>query len=141
MAANANAKDQSLFNVAVISTGLGQLVDQTPLPALLGRSLLQSIPLLNQSTPLNASFLLSLLARLIPRKIWEAGKLWEGWIRCCRALLPGSMSVLLQLPTVQLEKLLKEGGSDLKTPLREYLYNQPPSVRNRYTSILSAIEK
>ena len=137
----AGSKDQSLFNVTVIATGLGQLVDQTPLPPLLGRSLLQSIPLLNPSTPLNSSFLLSLLARLIPRKIWEAGKLWEGWIRCCRALLPGSLSVLLQLPTAQLEKLLKEGGSDLKGPLKEYLYNQPPSVRNRYTSILSAIEK
>lgn len=135
------SKDQILFNVSVISSGLGQLVDQTPLPALLGRSLLQSIPLLNPSTPLNAPFLLSLLARLIPRKIWEAGKLWEGWIRCCRALLPASMSVLLQLPTLQLEKLLKEGGADLKAPLKEYLYNQPPSVRNRYTSILSAIEK
>lgn len=132
----------ALFSVQVLSTGLGQLVDQTPLPHLLGRSLLQSVPLLNPSSPLNAPFLLSLLARLIPRKIWEAGKLWEGWIRCCRALLPGSLSVLLQLPTAQLEKLLKEGsgGSDLKTPLREYLYNQPPSVRNRYASILSTIE-
>lgn len=133
--------EQALFNVNVISSGLGQLVDQTPLPTLLGRSLLQSVPLLNPSGPLNAPFILSLLARLIPRKIWEAGKLWEGWVRCCRALLPGSLSVLLQLPTGQLEKLLKEGGGDLKGPLKEYLYNQPPSVRNRYTSILSAIEK
>lgn len=133
--------EQALFTVNVISSGLGQLVDQTPLPTLLGRSLLQSIPLLNPSGPLNAPFILSLLARLIPRKIWEAGKLWEGWVRCCRALLPGSLSVLLQLPTGQLEKLLKEGGGDLKGPLKEYLYNQPPSVRNRYTSILSAIEK
>lgn len=144
-AVNVNSKNESsvLFTASVISSGLGQLVDQTPLPALLGRSLLQSIPLLNPSGPLNAPFLLSLLARLIPRKIWDAGKLWEGWIRCCRALLPGSLSVLLQLPTTQLEKLLQEGGggADLKGPLREYLYNQPPSVRNRYTSILSAIEK
>ena len=133
--------DQILFTVTVISNGLGQLVDQTPLPTLLGRSLLQSIPLLNPSSPLNAPFILSLLARLIPRKIWEAGKLWEGWIRCCRALLPGSLSVLLQLPTTQLEKLLRESGTDLKGPLKEYLYNQPPSVRNRYASILAAIEK
>ena len=133
--------DQLLFTVNVISSGLGQLVDQSPLPTLLGRSLLQSIPLLNPTGPLNAPFILSLLARLIPRKIWEAGKLWEGWIRCCRALLPGSLSVLLQLPTAQLEKLLKESGADLKGPLKEYLYNQPPSVRNRYASILAAIEK
>ena len=135
-----NTKD-ALFTVHVISSGLGQLVDQNPLPPLLGRSLLQSIPLLNSSSPLNAPFLLSLLARLIPRKIWEAGKLWEGWIRCSRALLPGSLSVLLQLPTAQLDKLLKEAGSDLKAPLKEYLYNQPPSVRNRYASILATIEK
>jgi hypothetical protein len=133
--------EQNLFTVHVISSGLGQLVDQTPLPPLLGRSLLQSIPLLSPSCPLNGPFILSLLSRLIPRKIWEAGKLWEGWIRCCRALLPGSLSVLLQLPTGQLEKLLQEGGGDLKGPLKEYLYNQPPSVRNRYTSILAAIEK
>lgn len=142
---NNNKGDQIVvvFTVNAISSGLGQLVDQSPLPQLLGRSLLQSISLLNPVTSLNGPFLISLLARLIPRKIWEAGKLWEGWIRCCRALLPGSLSVLLQLPTGQLEKLLKDGGMgvDLKVPLKEYLYNQPPSVRNRYTSILSAIEK
>lgn len=139
--ASSSSGNELLFTVQVIASGLAQLIDQTPLPPLLGRSLLQSIPLLNQSSPLNSSFLLSLLARLIPRKIWEAGKLWEGWIRSCRALLPGSLSILLQLPTEQLEKLLKESGSDLKAPLKEYLYNQPPSVRNRYTSILAAIEK
>ena len=140
---NNNNKGDVVFSVNAISSGLGQLVDQTPLPQLLGRSLLQSISLLNPATSLNGPFLISLLARLIPRKIWEAGKLWEGWIRCCRALLPGSLSVLLQLPTGQLEKLLKDGGMgvDLKVPLKEYLYNQPPSVRNRYASILSAIEK
>lgn len=142
---NSTVNDQEgnlLFGVSVIAAGLSQLVDQSPLPTLLGRSLLQSVPLLSPTSPaLNGAFLLSLLARLIPRKIWESGKLWEGWVRCCRALLPNSLSLLLQLPSAQLEKLLNENGADLKGPLKEYLYNQPPSVRNRYSTILHSIEK
>ena len=138
----AQAAAPALFTAAVLASGLSQLTElSAPLPALLGRSLLQSVALASPSTPLNPQLLVSLLAKLIARRAWTQQSLWEGWIRCVRALAPGSLSVLLQLPAEELAKVMQGGGADLKGPLKEYLYNQPPSVRNRYLSVLKTLEQ
>lgn len=136
--------NNQLFTPAVISAALSQLCESPSLSPLLGRTLLQSVPLASASqSPLNPQFLCSLLSKLIGRRVWENARLWEGWIRGVRALLPGSLSVLLQLPPAELERLIggEGGGADLRGPLKEYLYNQPPSVRNRYMSILKSLER
>ncbi len=132
----------ALFTSSVLATGLSQLAElPAPLPALLGRSLLQSVALAVASSALTPQFLISLLGKLIGRRAWSQQSLWEGWIRCVRALMPGSLSVLLQLPGEELAKVLQGGGTDLKGPLKEYLYNQPPSVRNRYMAVLKTLEQ
>ena len=62
----------------------------------------------------------TLLSRLITKKIWTNPPLWEGFIRCAKAIAPASFGALLQLPKDQLRELVdKQPG--LKAGLRDYV--------------------
>lgn len=62
----------------------------------------------------------TLLSRLIGKKIWEVGPLWEGFIRLVKAIAPNSFAALLQLPREQLREVVQKQPS-LREPLREYV--------------------
>jgi symplekin len=62
----------------------------------------------------------TLLSRLITKKIWTNPPLWEGFIRCAKAIAPASFGALLQLPKEQLRELVDKQPS-LKSGLREYV--------------------
>lgn len=62
----------------------------------------------------------TLLSRLIAKKIWETPALWEGFIRCAKAIAPASFAALLQLPKEWLEELVKKQPG-MRAPLREYV--------------------
>lgn len=65
--------------------------------------------------PLQSFVAATLLPRLITKKIWTIPQLWEGFIRCARAIVPHSYGALVQLPPEQLREvvhkqpMLKEG--------------------------------
>ncbi len=68
----------------------------------------------------------TLLSRLITKKIWTNPPLWEGFIRCAKAIAPASFGALLQLPKDQLRELLDKQPS-LKLGLRDYVTKKAPS--------------
>lgn len=58
---------------------LQQLVDQSKLPTLFMRTVIQCV---NQYPGL-VNFVTNILLKLINKKVWTSPKLWEGFIRCC----------------------------------------------------------
>lgn len=62
----------------------------------------------------------TLLSRLITKKIWTNPPLWEGFIRCAKAIAPASFSALLQLPKEQLKELVEKQPS-LKSGLKDFV--------------------
>ena len=68
----------------------------------------------------------TLLSRLITKKIWTNPPLWEGFIRCAKAIAPASFGALLQLPKDQLRELVDKQPS-LKSGLRDYVTKKAPN--------------
>ena len=68
----------------------------------------------------------TLLSRLITKKIWTNPPLWEGFIRCAKAIAPASFGALLQLPKDQLRELVEKQPS-LKSGLRDYVMKKAGS--------------
>lgn len=94
---------------------LQQLTDITPLPTLLMRTILQSLTLY----PRLGAFACNILQRLIPKQVWKQKVVWEGFLKCCQKLSPGSLPVLLQLPPTQLQDALT-ACPELRQPLIDH---------------------
>ncbi|KAK4535967.1 hypothetical protein CDCA_CDCA06G1992 [Cyanidium caldarium] len=106
----------SVFRPEVWAAALPPLAERDPLPLLLLRSVLQLLALYPQ---LQAKVLLPLLARLARRRIWQAPKLWEGFLRAVTLTLPQSLpAVLRHLPNAPLERALQD-YPPLQQALRE----------------------
>lgn len=99
----------------VLAIVLQQLVDITPLPTLLMRTILQSLSLY----PKLSNFVSNLLQRLIPKQVWKQKVVWEGFLKCCQRLKPASFPVLLSLPPAQLKDALNQ-CPELRQPLLEH---------------------
>ena len=78
---------KEIYTPEILATVLQQLVDQSKLPTLLLRSIIQSVTTYRDLS----GFVNSILMRLIMKKIWTYPKLWDGFIRCCTVRL-GSFS-------------------------------------------------
>lgn len=92
-----------------------RLVEMTPLPTLLMRTVIQSLTLY----PRLAGFITNLLQKLILKQVWKYRLIWDGFIKCCLRLQPQSMGVLIQLPFPQLQDALRI-SPELKSPLHEF---------------------
>jgi len=68
----------------------------------------------------------TLLSRLIAKKVWTVGPLWEGFVRLAKAIAPNSFAALLQLPKEQLAEVVVKQPS-LRAPLREYVVKSASS--------------
>lgn len=99
----------------ILAIVLQQLADITPLPTLLMRTILQSLTLY----PRLGAFACNILQRLIPKQVWKQKVVWEGFLKCCQKLSPGSLPVLLLLPPVQLQDALNT-CPELRQPLIEH---------------------
>lgn len=99
----------------VLAIVLQQLVDFTPLPTLLMRTILQSLKLY----PRLSSFVVNLLQRMIQKQVWKQKVIWEGFLKCCQGLKPASFPVLLSLPPAQLRDALN-ACPELRQPLLEH---------------------
>lgn len=127
------------FRPEVLAAFMQQLVDEPVLPVLFMRtvdltsSTPRSLPLSNYS-PLPQQVIqavttyktlqpfvsATLLPRLISKKVWETGPLWEGFIRCAKTISPHSFAALLLLPQEQLKDVVEKQPT-LRAPLREYV--------------------
>lgn len=106
--------EKECYTQDVLAVVLQQLVELSPVPTLLMRTVLQSLTLY----PRMAAFVTSLLQRLIPKQVWRQKVVWDGFLKCCQRLRPQSLPVLLMLPPQQLIDALN-ACPELRKPLIE----------------------
>ena len=73
-------------------------------------------------------FAMTILTRLVGRRVWEMESIWTGFKKCCIDRQPQSHAVLVKLPRPQIEELLTETPG-AREPLREFVRTHPAGVR------------
>ncbi|GAA5993793.1 hypothetical protein JCM5350_007671 [Sporobolomyces pararoseus] len=124
------------FRPEILAAFMQQIVDEAVLPNLFLRTVIQSVTTYKSLQPFVST---TLLSRLIAKKIWETPALWEGFIRCAKAIAPASFAALLQLPKEWLEELVKKQPG-MRAPLREYVVKKGGVANAKTTAILEALE-
>jgi len=124
-----------VFRSEILAVVMQQIVDEPVLPVLFLRTVswpysisealdfdgvFQVIQAVTTYKSLVGFVSTTLLSRLITKKIWTNPPLWEGFIRCAKAIAPASFGALLQLPKDQLRELVDKQPS-LKSGLRDYV--------------------
>lgn len=109
-------QEKQIFTQEVMAVVLQHLMDQTPLPTLLMRTVIQALG----SYPRLSGFVMNILQRLIIKQVWKNKVVWEGFIKCCQRTKPQSFAVLMQLPAPQLTEALNV-CPELHIPLRDHL--------------------
>ncbi|XP_055632953.1 symplekin [Toxorhynchites rutilus septentrionalis] len=94
--------EKETYTHDVLGNVIQQLVEVTPLPTLLMRTVIQSLTL----HPRLAGFVMNLLQRLIGKQVWKQKVVWDGFLKCAQRLTPQSLGILIQLPAVQLQDAL-----------------------------------
>jgi symplekin len=95
--------EKDVYTHEVLGVVMQQLVEMSPLPTLLMRTVIQS----HTHYPRLSGFITNLLHRLIVKQVWKNKLIWDGFVKCCQRLQPQSMGVLIQLPSAQLQDALK----------------------------------
>ncbi|KAI7738658.1 hypothetical protein M8C21_021955 [Ambrosia artemisiifolia] len=132
-ACSACFEQRTVFTQQVLAKALNQMVDQTPVPLLFMRTVIQAI----DAFPKLVDFVMEMLSKLVNRQVWRMPKLWVGFLKCISQTQPHSFRVLLQLPSPQLEGALNKYGS-LRGPLAAYA-NQPSVKASLPRSTLQAL--
>lgn len=108
-----NEKD--VYSQDVLAIVLQQLVEITPIPTLLMRTVIQSLTLY----PRLAGYVTNLLQRLIPKQVWRHKVIWDGFLKCCQRLRPNSLPVLMTLPPQPLQEALNT-CPELRQPMIDH---------------------
>ncbi|KAI4316049.1 hypothetical protein L6164_024067 [Bauhinia variegata] len=132
-ACSACFEQRTVFTQQVLAKALNQMVDQTPLPLLFMRTVIQAI----DAFPALVDFVMEILSKLVTKQVWRMPKLWVGFLKCVYQTQPRSFHVLLQLPPPQLESALNK-HANLKGPLAAYA-NQPTVKSSLPKSILGVL--
>ncbi|XP_015610116.1 symplekin [Cephus cinctus] len=104
--------EKQAYTQEIVAVVMQHLMELTPLPTLLMRTVIQSLALY----PRLSGFVMNILQRLILKQVWKQPKVWEGFVKCCERTQPQSFAVILQLPPTQLSEALKMAPG-LKAPL------------------------
>ncbi|KAG8237770.1 hypothetical protein J437_LFUL017085 [Ladona fulva] len=115
--------ENQVYTQEVLAVVMQQLMEQSPLPTLLMRTVIQSLSLY----PRLIGFVMNILQRLILKQVWKQKKVWEGFIKCCQRTKPQSFQVLLQLPPTQLRDVFVN-SPDLQQPLQAHRAHIPQAV-------------
>ncbi|KAI9200581.1 hypothetical protein LWI28_010098 [Acer negundo] len=114
-ACSACFEQRTVFTQQVVAKALNQMVDQTPLPLLFMRTVIQAI----DAFPTLVDFVMELLSKLVSKQVWRMPKLWVGFLKCVSQTRPHSFPVLLKLPPPQLENALNK-YANLRAALAAY---------------------
>lgn len=107
--------EKDCFTQDILAIVLQQLIEITPLPTLVMRTIIQSLTLY----PKLSGFVTNLLQRLIPKQVWKQKVVWDGYLKCCQRLKPNSLPVLMTLPPPQLIEALNT-CPDLRQPMIDH---------------------
>ncbi|RDX88032.1 Symplekin, partial [Mucuna pruriens] len=132
-ACSACFEQRTVFTQQVLAKALNQMVDQTPLPLLFMRTVIQAI----DAFPALVDFVMEILSKLVVKQVWRMPKLWVGFLKCVYQTQPRSFHVLLQLPPQQLESALNR-HANLRGPLASYA-NQPTVKSSLSRSTLAVL--
>lgn len=128
--------EKNVYTSEVLAVVMQQLMEQTPLPILLMRTVIQSLTMY----PRLAGFVMNILARLILKQVWKYPKVWEGFVKCCQRTKPQSYNVLLQLPPPQLASVF-ERCPEMREPLLQHVHSFTPHQQAHIpTSIMTVLE-
>ncbi|XP_045773505.1 symplekin isoform X2 [Maniola jurtina] len=83
-----------IYTQDVLSAVLQRLAEETEIPVLMMRSVLQALTLYPALGPLA----LNILQLLIEREVWSNKVAWEGWVKCSERLGTSAVPVLAALP-------------------------------------------
>lgn len=132
--------ERNVYTSEVLAVVMQQLMEQSPLPMLLMRTVIQSLTMY----PRLGGFVMNILARLIMKQVWKYPKVWEGFIKCCQRTKPQSFQVILQLPPQQLGAVFDK-CPELREPLlahvRSFTPHQQAHIPNSIMTILEASGK
>ncbi|BGP47764.1 hypothetical protein JCM10450v2_003629 [Rhodotorula kratochvilovae] len=123
------------FRPEILAAFMQQAVDEPVIPNLFLRTVIQAVTTYKSLQPFVST---TLLSRLIAKKVWTVGPLWEGFIRLAKAIAPNSFAALLQLPKEQLAEAVAKQPS-LRAPLREYVVKKGGANHARSQAVLEAI--
>ncbi|XP_032870398.1 symplekin [Amblyraja radiata] len=128
--------ERNVYTSEVLAVVMQQLMEQSPLPMLLMRTVIQSLTMY----PRLGGFVMNILSRLIMKQVWKYPKVWEGFIKCCQRTKPQSFQVLLQLPPTQLTNVF-EKCPELREPLLTHVRSFTPHQQNHIPkSIMIVLE-
>uniref|UniRef100_A0A8C2XJN4 Symplekin scaffold protein n=1 Tax=Cyclopterus lumpus TaxID=8103 RepID=A0A8C2XJN4_CYCLU len=113
--------EKNVYTSEVLAVVMQQLMEQSPLPILLMRTVIQSLTMY----PRLGGFVMNILSRLIVKQVWKYPKVWEGFVKCCQRTKPQSYSVLLQLPPAQLTSVF-ERCPEMREPLLQHVLSFTP---------------
>ncbi|GJN89003.1 hypothetical protein Rhopal_001974-T1 [Rhodotorula paludigena] len=123
------------FRPEVLAAFMQQVVDEPVIPNLFLRTVIQAVTTYKSLQPFVST---TLLSRLIAKKVWTVGPLWEGFIRLAKAIAPNSFAALLQLPKEQLAELVQKQPT-MRAPLREYVVKKGGAQNARSQAVLEAL--
>ncbi|XP_042351036.1 symplekin [Plectropomus leopardus] len=128
--------EKNVYTSEVLAVVMQQLMEQSPLPMLLMRTVIQSLSMY----PRLGGFVMNILSRLIVKQVWKYPKVWEGFVKCCQRTKPQSYSVLLQLPPAQLTSVF-ERCPEMREPLLQHVLSFTPHQQAHIpASIMSVLE-
>ncbi|XP_064900323.1 LOW QUALITY PROTEIN: symplekin [Columba livia] len=108
--------ERNVYTSEVLAVVLQQLMELSPLPVLLMRTVIQALAMY----PRLGGFVTNILQRLIMKQVWKYPKVWEGFIKCCQRTKPQSFPVVLQLPPPQLAAVFDK-CPELREPLLNHV--------------------
>ncbi|GAA5853597.1 hypothetical protein JCM9279_005069 [Rhodotorula babjevae] len=123
------------FRPEILAAFMQQAVDEPVIPNLFLRTVIQAVTTYKSLQPFVST---TLLSRLIAKKVWTVGPLWEGFVRLAKAIAPNSFAALLQLPKEQLAEVVAKQPS-LRAPLRDYVVKKGGANHARSQAVLEAI--
>jgi len=112
-----------VFRSETLGVVMQQIMDEPTLPMLFMRTVIQAVTTYKN---LISFVTTTLFSRLIVKKIWTNGPLWQGFIRCAKVTAPASFGALLQLPKEQLREVVVKQPS-LRNGLRDYVIKKERS--------------
>ncbi|KAI1903748.1 hypothetical protein AGOR_G00030410 [Albula goreensis] len=126
--------EKNVYTSEVLAVVMQQLMEQSPLPMLLMRTVIQSLTMY----PRLGGFVMNILSRLITKQVWKYPKVWEGFVKCCQRTKPQSFTVLLQLPPPQLTSVF-ERCPEMREPLLQHVHSFTPHQQAHIPSSVMAV--